>query len=262
MSDRRTLPEDLRGTTGEPFSVGPFAAFLHAAPDGPRDRQLVHGEAVTVYRRDQGWAYAQATKDGYCGYLPEQALAPAFAPSHIVQTRQTHLYPQAGMKQPPLSRLPFGARLTVLDLDGRWARTTDGYVHRSHIRKIDELEGDPVEVAERFLGTPYLWAGNTGDGIDCSGLVQAAMLACGIPCPGDSDQQAMAVGDPVALDAPWERGDLLFWKGHVAMIRDARTMLHATAYRMAVIHEVTDEAIDRIIAQGDGPMTMRRRVRR
>lgn len=262
MSDRRDLPERFRGAVGEAASIGPFAAFLYAAPDGPRDRQLVRGEAVTIHARDNGWAFVRSGKDGYCGHLPEGALALPFAPTHVVQARQTHLYPVAGMKQPPLARLAFGARLVVEGLEGRWARTPGGFVHRSHIRKPDEVERDPVAVAERFLGTPYLWAGNTGDGIDCSGLVQAAMLACGIPCPGDTDQQAAALGEAVAPDAKVQRGDLFFWKDHVAMAADAERIVHATAYRMAVTYERLEEAIDRIDAQGEGPVTTRRRVPR
>jgi cell wall-associated NlpC family hydrolase len=178
----------------------------------------------------------------------------------VVSARQSHLYPEEGMKVPPFCRLPFGARLQVIGLEGRWALTPRGLVHRSHIRKLEEHETDPVEVAERFLGTPYLWAGNTGDGIDCSGLVQAAFLACGIDCPGDSDLQAARLGAEVAPDAPVRRGDLFFWKGHVAMARDPETLIHANAYRMAVTHEPLEQAVDRIAAQGDGPVTLRRRV--
>ena len=155
--------------------------------------------------------------------------------------------------------------MTVEDLDGRWARVTgagsEGYVHRAHLRALTEPEDDPIDVATRFLGTPYLWAGNTGDGIDCSGLVQGAMLACGIPCPGDSDQQAAALGDPVPLDADVRRGDLFFWAGHVALAVGDGRILHATAYTMSVIFEPLAEAIDRITAQGEGPVTARRRVR-
>ena len=80
---------------------------------------------------------------------------------------------------------------------------------------------DPVAVAELFLGTPYLWGGNSRAGIDCSGLVQAALLACGIACPGDSDlQAAIRRHARLSRSSRSARGDLIFWKGHVAMVAD------------------------------------------
>jgi cell wall-associated NlpC family hydrolase len=132
-------------------------------------------------------------------------------------------------------------------------------VPEAHLRPLDTPETDPVAVLKRFIGTPYVWAGNTGFGIDCSGLVQAALLACGQPCPGDSDLQEQALGRPLAAGEPLERGDLIFWKGHVAMAVDEATLIHANAHAMAVAYEGAATAIARIEAQGGGQTTSRRR---
>jgi cell wall-associated NlpC family hydrolase len=132
-------------------------------------------------------------------------------------------------------------------------------VPKPHLRPISHPFRDPVTVAQLFFGTPYLWGGNSAFGIDCSGLVQAALLACGIACPGDSDLQA-ALGNTVPDDAPMLRGDLIFWKGHVAMVVDDQTLIHANAHHMAVAYEPIDAAIARIKAQGGGTVTGRRRL--
>ncbi len=166
------------------------------------------------------------------------------------------------MKLPPRGRLPFGAGVTAGERRGGWLATGDGWLFARHLRPAGAPMDDPVAVAELFFGTPYLWGGNTGDGIDCSGLVQAACLACGIACPGDSDLQESALGAPLADDAPLRRGDLLFWKGHVAWVADAGRILHANAFQMAVAYEAIPAAIARIEAQGDGPVTARRRLSR
>ena len=90
-----------------------------------------------------------------------------------------------------------------------------------HLVPIDSYENDFVAVAERFLGAPYLWGGKSNLGLDCSALVQLALTACGVPCPRDSDMQEHALGTLIASDfSALRRGDLLFWKGHVAIVRD------------------------------------------
>jgi cell wall-associated NlpC family hydrolase len=133
-----------------------------------------------------------------------------------------------------------------------------GYLPARHLAPLDRVEPDFVAVAERFLGTPYLWGGKTNNGVDCSGLVQVALAACGMPCPRDSDMQERALGAPVAL-ADSRRGDLLFWKGHVAIVRDAATLLHANAFHMMVAVEPIAEALARIEAAGS-PVTSVKRL--
>lgn len=273
MSDRRLTPANgrvahvsLRGQVeadafveGEAAAVAVPVADLLAAPAGARDRQLLMGDAVTVLERRGGHAFLQSAKDGYCGYVSEDALGRAFTPTHWVAAPASHLYPVADMKRHESAALSFGSRLRVVAETDRFFQTTAGFVPRAHLRPLGETFDDPAEVAMKFLGTPYLWGGNSRQGIDCSGLVQASLLASGIACPGDSDQQQV-LGHPVAGAEALRRNDLLFWKGHVALALDESRMIHANAFRMAVTVEGIAEAIARIAAQGDGAPTALRRV--
>ena len=234
---------------------------LSRTPNGPRDRQLMMGEAVTVTAQRAGWAEVRALRDGYPGFVPEAALTPAAPVTHRVCARATHLYPAPDFKTPERALLSLGARLEVLTQTGRFAETPHGFVPRAHLAPLDAPEADPVAVAERLTGTPYLWGGNSALGIDCSGLVQVACLACDIPCPGDSTEQQEALGTPLPEEAPLKRGDLLFWRGHVAWVADPETLIHANAHHMAVAFEPLPGAIARIAAQGDGPVTARKRLR-
>lgn len=233
---------------------------LCRAPNGPRDRQLLMGEAVEVTARRGGWAAVRARRDGYPGHIPEAALGAGARVTHRVCTRATHLYPEPDVKAPERALLSLGARLDLRAVHGRFADTPQGFVPRAHLAALDAPETDPVAVAERLEGTPYLWGGNSALGIDCSGLVQAACLACGIPCPGDSAEQQDALGAPLPEDAPLARGDLLFWRGHVAWVADPGTLIHASAHHMAVARETLDAALARIEAAGEGPVTARRRL--
>ncbi|APE44892.1 NLP/P60 hydrolase [Sulfitobacter alexandrii] len=257
MSDPRLSPIPELTTRSEPGQVVAPVADLCRSPGGPRDRQLLFGDRLTRLGADTaGFTYVQAEKDGYCGHVRTTGLGPARKATHWVISPATHVYSEASFKSPEVCSLSFGSALTVTGTVEGYAKTAEGFVPLKHLREANQRFDDPVAVAELFLGTPYLWGGNSRWGIDCSGLVQAALLACGIPCPGDSDQQ-LILGE--AATAPYRRNDLLFWKGHVALVRDSETLIHANAHAMLTAIEPIGAAIDRISAQGDGAVTAHRR---
>lgn len=235
-------------------------ADLLDAPEGQRARQVVMGQDVEVLGEDDGWCRVRALAGGYVGYVWRSRLEAPEEVTHRVTARSTHLYPEADFKVCEMVALSHGSRFTVLREVGRFFETPQGFVPKAHVAPLDPPERDPVAVAARFEGTPYLWGGNSGFGIDCSGLVQAACLACGIDCPGDSGMQAEALGREIGPGEALRRNDLLFWKGHVAWVVDEATLLHANVFHMAVAFEGLQEAIARIEVQGDGPVTARKRL--
>jgi hypothetical protein len=235
-------------------------ADLLSAPHGRRERQLLLGERVMMYEERAGWAFVQAEKDGYVGYLPFNQLEERRPATHWVISRASHLYSEPDFKSHEHMSLSMGSQFRVFGEADGFYETPLGYVPKPHLAPLGKLARDPVEVAERYLGVPYLWGGNSIWGIDCSGLVQAGCVACGIPCPGDSDLQEAALGRPLPEDKKLRRGDLLFWKGHVALVAGRGMLIHANAHHMSVAYEPIDEAIARIEAQGDGPVTSRKRL--
>jgi Bacterial dipeptidyl-peptidase Sh3 domain/NlpC/P60 family len=258
--------EAARFVEGRVFEViDPHTAVRAApAPDAPLLTEALEGERVTVYDLNaEGWAWGQLAADSYVGWLSTNALAPVGAPAtHKVSALRTFGFPGPSIKLPPLEALPLGARLAIARVEDRLAVTRSGaYVPLPHLAPLDFIEPDFVAVAERFLGVPYLWGGKTALGIDCSGLVQVALTAAGHVCPRDSDMQEGALGAPVA-DAERElrlrRGDLVFWKGHVAIVRDPGTLIHANAFHMAVALEPFAEAVARIRAAGSEVTSVRR----
>ncbi|PWB61120.1 MAG: peptidase P60 [Bradyrhizobiaceae bacterium] len=249
-----------RFVAGETFEVrDPQAPLRRApAPDAPLETEALMGERVMVYETsDEGWAWGQLESDGYVGYLPANALGrPGAAPTHKVAVVRTLVFPGPSIKLPPAAALPLGARVAIAREDGALAVTAaGGFVPARHLARLEARADDAVAVAERFLGAPYLWGGKTGLGIDCSGLVQVALAACGIACPRDSDMQERAF--PAATE-PLRRGDLLFWRGHVAIARDAASIIHANAFHMAVTIEPAADAVARSRASGSEITSVRR----
>lgn len=259
--------EAARFVTGEEFEItGALAPLRHApSPDAELMTQALKGERVTIYdRNDEGWAWGQLISDGYVGWLPDGALTKPTAPAtHKVTALLTFAFPGPSIKTPPVETLAMGTQLAIARDKDSFAVTREGwYLPRQHLGAIDSRAPDFVTVAELFVGTPYLWGGKSGLGIDCSGLVQVALTAAGTGCPRDSDMQQDGLGrelDPKEIKK-LKRGDLIFWKGHVAIARDAETIVHANANHMMTAIERTQEAVARIKATGSEITAIKRMV--
>jgi cell wall-associated NlpC family hydrolase len=264
--------ETLRGkvaapryAAGEARQVGDAAVALRGAPDAQASwtTQALFGEIVTVYEERDGWAWVQLADDGYVGYVPASALsARVRQPTHRVKALGTALYPAADIKSCPSLHLSMNALLTVAEPGETFARLDDGrFVPAAHIVARDCFAADFVAVAEAFLGVPYVWGGKTRLGVDCSGLLQVALAAAGHACPRDSDMQLAEVGEALAGNDPLadrRRGDIVFWPGHVGIMRDSDRLLHANAYHMAAATEPLRDAAPRIARTGAAVTAVKR----
>lgn len=223
--------------------------------------QLLMGEVFTAYEQsaETGLAWGQAERDGYVGYVSLAGLdgdVPAADAQVIV--RSTHIYPEPNIKTRPLESLPFLARVSrKQEENGFFEIEGGGYCAKTHLSNIGPVGPDFVSFAEGFQGTPYLWGGRSGDGIDCSGLIQLSLAATGRDAPRDSDMQETQLGE--IANQPFERGDLVFWKGHVGVMQSAELLLHANSYFMQVTSEPLKGAKERI-ALTDGPITAIKRL--
>ena len=227
------------------------------AEDARAVSELLLGEEFWLLDTAGGWAWGRCGHDGYVGYLPEDALAtPGTARTHIVSAIAALVFAEPDIKAPVVASWPAGARVGGT-VEGDFLTTTAGYVHRRHLRPLDRVEDDPVAVAEALIGVPYRWGGRSGDGIDCSGLIQHALAAAGIAAPRDSDQQR-SLGREVKAGTRLARGDLVFFPGHVGMMVDSEQLIHANAHWMAVTIDPLETVKQRHPAHPQAVIAIRR----
>ncbi|MFN3213477.1 MAG: NlpC/P60 family protein [Henriciella sp.] len=260
---RLTLPE---GGSRQRMQVNAGIAALRKAPasESTQVSQVLHGETVLLHHEEGGFGLVQCETDRYVGWVLMDALSAAVLDvTHRVSVGRLHTYTDPKITAAAHLVLGAGAKLTATgDREGRYLRfERAGWIVDHLIADAGAYETDPVAVAERFLGTPYLWGGRDCLGLDCSGLVQIAFGACGVLCPRDSDMQQVWFGDPIAQwQAPGalQRGDLLFWKGHVGLMADSETLLHANGTFMTTMKEPLAPAIQRIANEYGEPLEARR----
>ena len=229
---------------------------LREAPAGDARQvsELLFGEEFVVLDERDGWAWGQCVVDDYVGYAEADALRTApLQPTHRIGALVAHVFSEPDVKSPPLDAVSLGSRVAVVERSGRFARLADGgWLHQVALASTDAVEPDAVTTALRYLGVPYLWGGRSALGLDCSGLVQMALTLSGLDCPRDSYMQEEAVGEGIALDGPYRRGDVVVFPDHCGLMVDDTAMVHANATAMCVSVDPLSRVIEIVERQSDG----------
>ena len=269
LADERLkgVVEAERYVPGDEAHVHQDRVPLFGSPDFDAElmTEALFGEGVRIFEIADGWAWGQLMLDDYVGYLPLEALSPGFmVPTHRVCSLRTFIYSRADIKSPPIDLVSMMCQFAIVGEQGDFFElATGGFVVKRHVVPIDKQDPDFVSVAERFVGTPYLWGGRTSVGLDCSALIQLGLMATGNVVRRDSDLQQQTIGELLSGDlniSQLQRGDLVFWKGHIGVMVDQLNLLHANAHHMEVAVEPLVTAIERIRGAGSGEITALRRL--
>jgi cell wall-associated NlpC family hydrolase len=261
----KSIVEAPRYANGSPRQVSAPIAAVRREPytAATQITQALMGEACRVFETREGWAWVQLDADHYVGYIAEDALSAATAePSHRVAVVSTFIYPAPNIKAQPVTPVPLNAKVAIAGREGKFAALKNGgFVFAAHLKMVAEVEHDFVAVCELFQNVPYLWGGKSSAGLDCSGLVQLSLEAAGMACPRDTDMQERALGRPLHLGDldSLQRGDLVFWNGHVGVMANASDLIHANGHHMSVAREPLSDAVARIKAS-HGEITSLKRL--
>lgn len=245
--------------------VGATAAMVRKAGSDQAQAvsQLLPGEGFALLDSAGEWGWGYGVHDGYCGYvaLGEIALADT-EPTHVVHVRSALVFAEPSIKTPRLAAYPMGSQITVTGTSecGKFWQVGDGWMYMRHAVPVADRNCDPVDRAQQLVGAPYLWGGRSGDALDCSGLVQLVLALAGHDAPRDSDQQMAALGRALADDEALQRGDLVFFPGHVGIMADADNLIHANAHWMQVVTEPLADVIARFPDTTPQPVLARKRI--
>jgi len=241
-----------RFVEGVSMEVAVPVATIHreASSTATQTTQALFGERLMAFEIAGDWIWCQLERDGYVGYVARASVSSDLTnPTHRVSVPSTFLYTLPDIKSQVTVGLPMNAKLEIIGSDEKFSRLSNGkYVFTKHVKPLNEFEPDFVSVAEKFLDVPYYWGGKTAEGLDCSGLVQTSLEVCGISSPRDTDMQERQLGQNLLINDldGLRRGDLVFWKGHVGIMTDQKTLLHANGHHMMTVKEPLAEAVARI----------------
>lgn len=223
---------------------------------------LMHGEEFAVLDVAGEWAWGYCLHDNYLGYVRFAELGDDFDATHIVSAPATLLVSAPSTKAQVLARYPMGAQLLCGSPSecGNYLACENGFVPLAHVSEIGCVAASPADLAEQLIGTPYSWGGRSGDVIDCSGLVQLVFGLKGHMPPRDADMQQAEFGEELAEGEALQRGDLVFFPGHVGIMADAENIIHANGTAMAVSVEPLADAAARF-SDHDEAIVARKRVK-
>ncbi|WP_375676334.1 MULTISPECIES: NlpC/P60 family protein [unclassified Bartonella] len=270
LADQRLETEITaqRFVQGEKRRVNTAVAglFKENSKKSERQTECLFGEELLIFEQGETMSWGQSLKDGYVGYIDTKVLCTStIKQTHVVSVPRTFKYLHADLRGPIVSPLSMGSKVSVVDeievRDTMYSILENGTaIITSHLSPIGRVYEDYVTVAETFIRTPYLWGGVSGFGIDCSGLIQLSMMMTDQIVLRDTDMQQETIGSPLTDTDKLQRGDLIFWKDHVAIMVDHANIIHANGFSMDVMIEPLEKAITRIAKKNQYPIAKRRPI--
>ena len=206
--------------------------------------QILYGEKFKIISKNKNWIKIKVSFDNYTGYIKNKYYTKDHQPTHKIFTLKANIYNK--QKNKTKNFLPFASRISMINENKKFVEfEKDKWINKKDIKKINHIEKDYLKVLKMFLKIKYLWGGKTYRGIDCSAILQLFFYYNNKFYPRDTKDQ-IKYSAKKNRSKVFKKGDIIFWKGHVAVCINAQKLIHAYGPEKKVLIMNIKETINRI----------------
>jgi gamma-D-glutamyl-L-lysine dipeptidyl-peptidase len=207
--------------------------------------QLLYGDIFKKININKSWIKIKNISDNYKGYIKNKKFASDIKNTHKVCVLYSNIYSKPNIRNKVNKKLSFGSMVSVTNKKGRFYKFESSWIKKNDVKKISFKRKDVFSDVNKFLNIKYKWGGKNFNGIDCSALVQLFLNFNNRFCPRDSKDQLKYFKKKIKINEV-KKNDLIFWKGHVAIVLSKKKLIHAYGPFKKVIIMSINNTIKRI----------------
>ncbi len=206
--------------------------------------QILYGEKFKILSKNKKWIKIKTLFDNYVGYIKNKKYSDTYKITHKVYSLKAYIFKKPNNKTKNL--LPFGSKISVINENKKFVKfETNKWLKKNDIKKINHKEKNFIKILKFFLNTKYIWGGKTYKGIDCSALLQLFYYYNNSFYPRDTKDQ-IKYSKRNLIKRKFKKGDVIFWKGHVAICLNSNQLIHAYGPEKKVIIMPIKKTINKI----------------
>ncbi len=206
--------------------------------------QIIYGEKFKILRKNKNWIKIKMSFDNYVGYIKNSKYVKKFNPKYKVSDLKARVFKKPGISAN--NWLPLGSKLSVIHENKNYIKIEKNkWIKKKNIKKINHKETNFIKILKKFLNVKYVWGGKTYKGIDCSALIQIFFKYNNLFYPRDTKDQ-IKYSKKKFQRVKFKKGDIIFWKGHVAICLNSKKLIHAYGPEKKVVIMPIIETIIRI----------------
>ena len=206
--------------------------------------QIIYGEKFKILSKNKNWIKIKTSFDNYKGFIRNSKYIEKFSPNYKVSSLKAKIFKKPGVGTN--SWLPLASKLSVFEQKRNYVKIEKNkWIKKKDIKKLNLRDKNFIKIFKKFLNVKYVWGGKTFKGIDCSALLQIFFCYNNSFYPRDTKDQ-IKYTKKNSKKRKFKKGDIIFWKGHVAMCLNSKKLIHAYGPEKKVVIMPIIETINRI----------------
>ena len=218
--------------------------YERSSQESPISSQILYGEKFKILSKNKDWLKIKTSFDNYIGYIKNENYIDNLRPTHKIFVLRANIFNKEKRKTKYF--LTFASKISIIKENRKFVEfEKDKWIKKTNIKKIDHIENNFLKILKLFLDTKYVWGGKTYKGIDCSAILQLFFYYNNKFYPRDTKDQIKY--SKKRFDKKiFKKGDIIFWKGHVAICINSKKLIHAYGPERKVLTMPIIKTIDRI----------------